>query len=80
MLFGLHSSRSIIGSNAGSIVYMSGDSPFIARTVNRLPLCLYRLHPLVSRFHKKKIFIQCFNSGPASQTVAQYLTNIVYLV
>ena len=28
--FGLHGSRSIIGSNVGLIMYMSGDSPFIA--------------------------------------------------
>ena len=37
-------------------------------------------HPIVSRFHNKNTFIQCFNSGPASQTVAQYKPNIVYLV
>ena len=36
--------------------------------------------PIVSRFHKKNTFVQCFNSGPASQTVAQYKTDIVYLV
>ena len=67
--FGLHGSWPIIGSNAGSIV---GDSPFIARRVNRTPLCPDLLHPLVSRFDNKNTFIQCFNSGPASQTVAQY--------
>ena len=32
------------------------------------PMCR-RLDPLVSRFHHKNTFIQCFNSGPASQTV-----------
>ena len=65
-------SRPIIGSNVGSIVYTSGDSPLIAKRVNRVPLCPDLLHPLVSRFHNKNTFIQCFNSGPASQTVAQY--------
>ena len=70
--FGLHGSRPIIGSNIDSIVEMSGDSPFIARRVNRVPLCPDLLHSLVSRFDNKNIFIQCFNSGPASQTVAQY--------
>ena len=35
----LHGSRPIIGSNVGSIVYTSGDSPFIARRVDSLPLC-----------------------------------------
>ena len=29
-LFGLHSSRPMIGSNVGLIMYMSGDSPSIA--------------------------------------------------
>ena len=70
--FGLHGSGPIIGSNVCSIVYMSGDSPFIARRVNRVPLCPDPLHPLVSRFENKNTFIQCFNFGPASQTVAQY--------
>ena len=37
--FGLHGSRPIIGSNIGSIVDMSGDSPFIARRVDSVPLC-----------------------------------------
>ena len=70
MPFGLHGSRPIIGSNIGSIVDISGDSPFIAKRVNRVPLCPDLLHPLVSRFNNKNAFIQCFNSGPASQTVA----------
>ena len=30
MNFGLNGSRPIIGSNVGSMMYMSGDSPFIA--------------------------------------------------
>ena len=66
----------------GTMVYMAGDSPFIAWRVNRAPLCAEWLHPIVSRFHNKNrpTFVQCFNSGPASQTVAQYKTNIVYLV
>ena len=76
MPFCLHGSRSIIGSNVGSKVDMSGDSPFIARRVNRVLLCLDicpdLLHPLVSRFDNKNTFFQSFNSGPASQTVAQY--------
>ena len=42
------------------------------RRVNKV-----HLPSLVSRFHNKSTFIQCFNSGPASQTVAQYWTNIV---
>ena len=62
----------MIGSNVGSIVYTSSDSPFIARRVNRVPLCLDLLHPLDSRFDNKNTFIRCFNTGPASQTVAQY--------
>ena len=66
----MHGSWPIIGSNVGSIVDMSGDSPFIARRVNRV--CPDLLYPLVSRFDNKNTFIQCFNSGPASQTVAQY--------
>ena len=74
--FGLHGSRPIIGSNAGSIVDMSGDSPFIGRRVNTVPLCPDLcpdlLHPLVSRFDNTNTFIQSFNFGPASQTVAQY--------
>ena len=70
--FGLHGSRSLIGSNVGSIVYTSGDSPLIARKVNRVPLCPDWLHSLVSRFDNKNTFIQCFNSGPAAQTVTQY--------
>ena len=70
--FDLLDSRTIIGSNIGSIVGISGDSPFIARRVNRVPICLDLLHPLVSRYDNKNTFIQCFNSGPASQTVAQY--------
>ena len=57
-----------------------GPPPFIARRVNRVPLCPDLLHPLVSRFDNKNTFIICFNSGPASPTVAQYWTNIVYLV
>ena len=72
MPFGLHGSRPIIGSNFGSIVDMSGESPFIARRMNRVPLYPDLLHPLVYRFDNKKTFIQCFNSGPASQTVARY--------
>ena len=59
---------------------MAADSPFIARMVNRAPLCAERLYPIVSRFHNKNTFVQGFNSGPVSQTVAQYTTNIVYLV
>ena len=59
-------------SRACWVVYMTGDSPFIARRVNRAPLCAEWLHPLVSRFHSKNTFVQCFNFGPASQTVAQY--------
>ena len=70
--FGLPGSRPIIGSNFGSIEDMSGDFPFIARRVNKVPLCPDLLHPLVSRFDNTNTFIQCFNSGPASQTVAQY--------
>ena len=35
MPFGLHGSRPIIGSNVGS---MSGDPPFNAKRVNRVPL------------------------------------------
>ena len=69
--FVLHGSRPIIGSNVCTMLYTSGDSPFIARRVNRVPLCPDLLHPLVSRFNNKNTFIQCFNSGPASQTVAQ---------
>ena len=72
MPFGLHNSRPIIGSNVGSMVDMSGDSPFIARRVNRVPLYPDLLHPLVSRLDNENTFIQCFNSGPATQTVAQY--------
>ena len=68
----MHGSWPIIGSNVGSIVDMLGDSPFIARRVNRVPLCPDLIYPLVSRFDNKNTFIQCFNSGPASQTVAQY--------
>ena len=71
-LHGLHSSWPIIGSNVGTMVYMAGDSPFIARRVNRRPLCPDPIHPLVSRINNKNTFIQCFNSGPASQTAAQY--------
>ena len=78
--FGLHGTRPIIGSNVGSIVDMSGDPPFIARRVNRMPLSPDLLPSLVSGFDNKNTVIQCFNSGPASQTVAQYWTNIVYLV
>ena len=48
--------------------------------LNKAPICPHLLHPLVSRFHNKNTFIQCFNSGTASQTVAQYWTDIVYLV
>ena len=66
---GLHGSRPMIGSNAGSIVYMSS---FIAMRVNRVPLFPERLRPLFSRFDNKNTFIQCFISEPASQTVAQY--------
>ena len=68
----LHIISPLIGSNVGSIVDMWGDSPFIARRVNRVPLCPDLLHPLVPGFDNKNTFIQCFNSGPASQTVAQY--------
>ena len=68
----MNRSMPIIGSNVGSIVCTSGDSPFIARRVNRVPLCPNLLYPLVSRFDNKNTFIQCFNFGPASQTVAQY--------
>ena len=64
----------------GTMVYMAGDSPSIARRANRAPLCAEWLHRLVTKFHNKNTFVQCFNSGPASQTVAQYKTNIVYLV
>ena len=53
-------------------IFTSGDSPFIARRVNRVPLCPDWLYRLVSRFNNKNTFIQCFNSGPASQTVAHY--------
>ena len=70
--FGLHGSGPIIGSNVGSIGDMSGDSPFIARRVNRVPLCPDLLQPLVSRFDNKNTFILCLNSEPASQTVEQY--------
>ena len=45
-----------------------------------MSLCPDLLHTLVSKFDNKNTFIQCFNSEPASQTVAQYWTNIVYLV
>ena len=37
-------------TNVGSIVYTSGDSPFIARRVNRVTLCRDWLHRLVYRF------------------------------
>ena len=47
----------IIGSNVGSIVYMVGDSPSIARRVNRVPSCPDRLHPLVSRFYSVKFCV-----------------------
>ena len=67
-LLALYGSRPIIGTNVCTMVYMSGDSPFIARRANRVPLCPDRLLPLVSRFDNKNTFIQCFNS----QTVAQY--------
>ena len=51
------------------------------RRVNRVPRCPDLLHTLVSRFDNKNYtLIQCFNSGPASQTVAQYWNIIVYLV
>ena len=74
--------RSNIGSMSRAcwVVYMAGDSPFIARRVNRAALCAEWLHPIVYRFQIKNTIVQCFNSGPASQTVAQYKTNIVYLV
>ena len=39
-LQGLHGSTSIIESNVRSIVYTSSESPFIARRVNRVPLCV----------------------------------------
>ena len=43
----------MLGTNVCTMVYMSADSPFIARRVNEVPLCPDRLHPLVSRFDKK---------------------------
>ena len=49
----LHDSMPIIGSNVGSMVCVASDSPFIARSVNSVPLCPHRLNPLVSRFHNK---------------------------
>ena len=79
-ILALYGSRPILCTNACIIVYVAGDPPFIARRVNRVPLCSDWFHPLVSRFHNKNTFIKCFNSGPALHTVAQYQTNIVYLV
>ena len=39
-----------------------------------------RLKKYNNNNNNKHTFVQCFNSGPASQTVARYQTNIVYLV
>ena len=68
-----------------SMMYMLFDSPFIIAWMKTwgwtdFPISADRLHPSVYRFHNINTFIRCFNSGPASQTVAQYWTNIVYLV
>ena len=85
--FGLHGSRPIIGSNIGSIVDMSGDSPFIARRVNRVPsiepiLCIWYRHWNLSNatnkltvaipFKHKTLNQCCFNVGLASRIVIQH--------
>ena len=49
-LLALHAGMPILCTIVCTMVYMSGDSPFIARRVNRVPLCPDRLHPLVSGF------------------------------